>query len=198
MQTEAQRQAQINIKLKELAELEKQVSDTDLYEQNIPQQQESNQPQQKYYDIEQLLVAMWSETLTSTVLEVPMSEFKKSRLLMIRDKLLYEMDLTELVPSEPVREPEPEPEMESIPVNHNEEMDRSIDSLVNPKFSVANRDLDTISQKMKDIDSIDGLMQPEQEPEEPSGLQRLLGGLGGKRKIVERAVDEKHQPSSMG
>jgi hypothetical protein len=140
---------------------------------------------------------MWSETITSIVMEVPMSEFKQSRLLMFRDKLLHEMDLTELVPSSPpVQEPIPEPE--PAPVIRNNEIEQAMDSLVNPKFSTANRDLETISQKLKDIDSIDGLMQPEQEPEEPSGLQKLLGGLGGKRKIVERTVDEKHQPSSMG
>lgn len=202
MQNEAQKQELIKAKLRELAELEAQMPkqpQMDFYEEKgnpEPQPEQSEQPQQKYYDIEQLLVAMWSETVTDIILETPMSDFKRSRLMMVRDKLLYEMDLTELIPQsgqqqEPGQEPMPQQ-------SHDDEIGQVVDDIVEPKFGEANRDLDTISQKLKDIDSKDGLMQPDAEEEEPSGLKKLLGMGGGKKKPVDRAVDEKHQPSSMG
>jgi hypothetical protein len=200
---DAQKQELIKAKLRELAALEAELpkeQPMNLYEAEEPEQpqvqqaqyQEQQEPQQKYYDIEQMLVVMWAETVTATILEVPMSEFKRSRLMMVRDKLLYEMDLSEFVskteePSQP----------ESAPQSHEDEINDVVDNMVDPKFSETNRDLDTISQKMKDIDSKEGLMQPEVEEEEPTGLKKLLG-MGGKKKIIERSVDEKHQSSSMG
>jgi hypothetical protein len=209
MSNESQRQDMIKAKLRELAELEAQMPQQaepqqppqkmNFYEQEEPAQiqqaqyqEQSDQPQQKYYDIEQVLVAMWSETVTSIALEVPMSDFKRSRMLMIRDKLLLEMDLSEFVPQEPPQEQEPVQHQQT----RDEEIGQVVDDIVEPKFNEANRDLDTISQKMKDIDSKDGLMQPEVEEEEPSGFKKLLGM--GKKKQIERTVDEKHQPSSMG
>ena len=200
---EAQRQELIKAKLRELAALEAEMPKEqplpDIYEPTEPQvqqaqyQEQPEAPQQKYYDVEQVLVAMWAETVTATLVETPMSDFKRSRLMMVRDKLLYEMDLSEFVPQQNV----PEPAQEPMPQSHDEEIGQVVDDIVEPKFSEANRDLDTISQKMKDIDSKEGLMAPEEIEEEPTGLKKLLG-MGGKKKVIERSVDEKHQPSSMG
>lgn len=204
MQNEAQKQELIKAKLRELAELEAQMPKDqvpmNLYEQDEtePQQaqyqEQPQQPDQKYYDVEQVLVAMWAETVTATLVETPMSDFKRSRLMMVRDKLLYEMDLSEFVPQ--TAQPQSE-QPEQPPQSHEDEIGQVVDDIVEPKFSEANRELDTISQKMVDIDSKDGLMAPEVEEEEPSGLAKLLG-MGGKKKPIERVVDEKHQPSSMG
>lgn len=196
MLTDAQRQEQIKVKLKELQELEEHGDPRgDLFEDEVQDanaQVQSQPPQQKLYDADQLIVAMWSETITNILIDCPMSEYKQLRLSSMRNRLLYEMDMVELIPMPPQPQkeevPDQTPASEEPPHSANESPSRD---------TSGDKDLDIISQKLKDINGTGGLMAPEEPEPEQSALQKLMGGFG-KKKPIERSVAEGHQPTSMG
>ncbi len=217
MQTDAQKQELIKVKLKELEALESSMSGNqqtapnqpiNLYEEDgaeqIPETQQQpmmEQSQQKFYDADQLAVAMWSETINNILIDCPMSQFKMERLIYMRNRLLYEMNLEELIPMPPQQHVDQPPSDDNQ--NYQESGENLLnDDLVEPVMKrdmSGDKDLDIISQKLKDIDQKGGLLNPEEPEPEQSGLERLLGGFGkGKKKPAERSVADEHQPMSMG
>lgn len=209
MQNDARKQELIKAKLKELEALEATLDPRNLYEEDPdePIEQQPQEPQEKFYDADQLIVAMWCETINSILQEVPMSRYKQIRLVSVRNRLLYEMDLQELIPppemvqpTAVVQEPEQQQEQQEQP-QQAQQQPSEIPDVADPNYRdpTGDKDLEIISKKLKDIDSKEGLLEPKPEPEpEATGIKKLLGGFGSKKKPAERNVSDEHQPMSMG
>jgi len=214
MQNDARRQELIKAKMQELKELaEEPIIESDprdLYEEDEPfvEQEPPSQPQEKVYDLDQVVVLMWCETVNSILQEVPMSEYKAIRLASVRNKLLYEMDLSEFIPR-PQQQPQEPAEPEQTAVIQKPHVPDIIDlgdDPAEPKFNNNESSLDLISQKLRDIESKketaqQPVVQPQQVEAEQSGIQKLIGNITGanKKKVDSKdVIDYTSKPMSMG
>jgi hypothetical protein len=199
MQNNAQKQEILREKLKELEQMQAEADQRqDLFEENEQDRQDLEQPQEKLYDIDQVMILMWNETITGILQDCPMSEYQQIRLMAMKNRLLHEMDLDEFIPR--IVEPE---QVSEKPAASDEQgvVQSDIVDVTEPQYrdTHGDKDLEIISQKLKDIDKKGGLLDPEVPEPEPTGLKKLLGGFGsGKKKVVERTVSDEHQPTSMG